>query len=969
MLDPSAPSITLADVQAAAASGQRFTAYPVGFDPGIALAAGGGRAPTAWAGTVMRGGQPVQDANRRLNAREWWGTPGRIGILDAMVAEEPTAQAMRLAMTLPLLAKPWTMEPPEDASPQELEAADFARTALFEHLVCDDGWHGWIEQAVQYQWQGFQPSEVYWPYDRELKRTLLGLRPLLPSTINAWERSGGDWSLKQWPETGDGATSGNGVQLQPDDFVNLRYMPRGSNPAPMGAFRPAWGDYMASCTYRTLEAQGFQRAAYGVPTIEVDPSKPGFDGTQTTVDAVNLAAQNYRSGLLAAQMMPPGYRLTFQDFPFRGDFLREAITAKRHSMLLSVLATFLRTGETKGALSLHDGQVLFFSGALQQAADKIARVLSMGSQAPIKRLVARNFPDVRRFPFLVAPRVQIGDPSALIAAIVGALEKGAVVDDDRSIEASIREALSLPGRQEGAAGPVSPDAVPDASAPDRGDAEDEVEEEIADEQEDAVGAAESDTHVPPQAVQDAAAKALRVRAEKPASERGMTSIGLARARDLSNGTAISIATIRRMKAYFDRHEIDKRGSTWDDQGKGWQAWHGWGGDAGRAWANRILEREDRVDGGDVRIVLHREINNDSIVRRIPYDSVTYDGTLSLADTIEADRPTRGPRGRGLYAAEEAIRWSETGGRTDAAKREQARIVYEWRQRIAEPYGHELSTAADLEDANRRPVPGQKELAELLAAGLRRVYRAGGEAVRNEIERIEADPDLRKRIARGDAEVGRGGDLPAPARAADCSCGCCGGEPDPYLVRLSLSERMAEPFEPSDGMALALPKRKAIKPTPATDMPESLLDEIDPEDAISAVARTTAAAQAGKVRGTATAALQAQGIGGTLPRAGAIPSVVAGAVKALAESSDLAQAQGDINTIFGLGRSQEQRAEGAETYLYSALLESQSCDPCLSHDGEVFGAGELDEHSTPASWCEGGDRCNCLSVGLPPEGSE
>jgi hypothetical protein len=49
-----------------------------------------------------------------------------------------------------------------------------------------------------------------------------------------------------------------------------------------------------------------------------------------------------------------------------------------------------------------------------------------------------------------------------------------------------------------------------------------------------------------------------------------------------------------MVAYFDRHEIDKRGSTWSSQGKGWQAWYGWGGDEGRDWANRILRQVEEV---------------------------------------------------------------------------------------------------------------------------------------------------------------------------------------------------------------------------------------------------------------------------------------------------------------------------------------------------------------------------------------
>ena len=54
-------------------------------------------------------------------------------------------------------------------------------------------------------------------------------------------------------------------------------------------------------------------------------------------------------------------------------------------------------------------------------------------------------------------------------------------------------------------------------------------------------------------------------------------------------------TVRRMKAYFDRHEIDKQGATWKTQGKGWQAWNGWGGDAGQTWANAIVERLNKAD--------------------------------------------------------------------------------------------------------------------------------------------------------------------------------------------------------------------------------------------------------------------------------------------------------------------------------------------------------------------------------------
>jgi hypothetical protein len=100
---------------------------------------------------------------------------------------------------------------------------------------------------------------------------------------------------------------------------------------------------------------------------------------------------------------------------------------------------------------------------------------------------------------------------------------------------------------------------------------------------------------PPQGARDAAKRALDVRETKPPSQRGMTAVGIARARDLMNGVKLSPDTARRMKAFFDRHEVDKNGSTWDEQGKGWQAWNGWGGDAGYSWARKVVRQMNAID--------------------------------------------------------------------------------------------------------------------------------------------------------------------------------------------------------------------------------------------------------------------------------------------------------------------------------------------------------------------------------------
>ena len=97
---------------------------------------------------------------------------------------------------------------------------------------------------------------------------------------------------------------------------------------------------------------------------------------------------------------------------------------------------------------------------------------------------------------------------------------------------------------------------------------------------------------PPDAVRKNAARALKLRKEH---NRGMTMVGVARARDLSNGKGISADTIRRMHSYFARHEVDKKGKDWANQSNpsaGYIAWLGWGGDAGRSWVNGIIRQLD-----------------------------------------------------------------------------------------------------------------------------------------------------------------------------------------------------------------------------------------------------------------------------------------------------------------------------------------------------------------------------------------
>lgn len=73
--------------------------------------------------------------------------------------------------------------------------------------------------------------------------------------------------------------------------------------------------------------------------------------------------------------------------------------------------------------------------------------------------------------------------------------------------------------------------------------------------------------------------------------------GVARAVSLKNRQTLSPATVRRMKAFFDRHQGNKSASGGKplSQDKGYVAWLLWGGDAGRAWANKVCRQMDAAD--------------------------------------------------------------------------------------------------------------------------------------------------------------------------------------------------------------------------------------------------------------------------------------------------------------------------------------------------------------------------------------
>lgn len=110
---------------------------------------------------------------------------------------------------------------------------------------------------------------------------------------------------------------------------------------------------------------------------------------------------------------------------------------------------------------------------------------------------------------------------------------------------------------------------------------------------------------PPQSVANAAKRGLELRKKNKgkgglsSGEAGKQGIGsgVQRASDLSHRENLSPGTVRRMKAFFDRHQKNKSasGGKSKEQDKGYISWLLWGGDPGYAWAKKVVKQMEAAD--------------------------------------------------------------------------------------------------------------------------------------------------------------------------------------------------------------------------------------------------------------------------------------------------------------------------------------------------------------------------------------
>ena len=125
--------------------------------------------------------------------------------------------------------------------------------------------------------------------------------------------------------------------------------------------------------------------------------------------------------------------------------------------------------------------------------------------------------------------------------------------------------------------------------------------------------------------------------------RGGTEVGIARARDISNGRRLPYETVVRMSSYFARHEVDKEAQGFRPGEDGYPsngriAWALWGGDSGMAWASRIIreassEDAQRNEGDEMGIEFRRTTAE---LRAVDDEGFTFEGMAAVYDSPSAE---------------------------------------------------------------------------------------------------------------------------------------------------------------------------------------------------------------------------------------------------------------------------------------------------------------------------------------------
>lgn len=387
-----------------------------------------------------------------------WQWPTSITTADRM-SRHPQVQAIWWALTLPLRADIWALDP-QDADPAkvdlladdlDLPVLDERRQPKARPKVRRRGRFSWPEhvrlQLLHLRWGSMWFVPVY-DADALAETGMARLRKLSPRFPRTLSRidvapDGGLLGIRQYG-TGPGSVAGE-IPIGVDRLVAYVHDREGANWAGRSALRALYRPYELSDRAERVEMMTAERNGMGIPTAEV---VPGYTGPmdQPAIDRAAEVAQAWRAGDYSGAALPPGFRMRLVGVDGSLPDLDKPITRHHASMAKALNVMVMELGSTQGGhRALGETFVEMFDAAVGGLASSMARDVMTPH-------IVEDWWDLNYGPDDPAPAIVVSPGEVPVESITALVAAGLIERDD-PLEDWLRERLRLPNRAATATAP------------------------------------------------------------------------------------------------------------------------------------------------------------------------------------------------------------------------------------------------------------------------------------------------------------------------------------------------------------------------------------------------------------------------------------------------------------------------------------------------------------------------------------
>ena len=376
---------------------------------------------------------------------------------------DPTVASVSNFIKLMLGKVDWSVEYPENASAEVVEASEFI--SYCQDNMIDMTWRDFITQAADSIFLGFQINEKVWTrvktgkWAGKFKWKHLPSRP--QDTITGWvfNKDGTLKGVKQNPSRFGISADDGEVTIPRSKFLHFRNQPRSNNPEGTAGLRGCYIPWKEKTLATELELVGMTKDLAGIVDIGVDaeylakaalnPTGPEAQNIeQMKKDAANLSAGEQSYVITPIAYSENGkelfhFKLTGVDGGGKQYSTDTVILRKQNEILTVFLADILKLGQdSTGSYALSDSKnnilTLALEGYLQVIQEVINREL-------IPQTLALNG---WKFDAENTPRIKFGDIEErdldMLSKFIQRTKSVNAISSDEDLDAGLREIARLP---------------------------------------------------------------------------------------------------------------------------------------------------------------------------------------------------------------------------------------------------------------------------------------------------------------------------------------------------------------------------------------------------------------------------------------------------------------------------------------------------------------------------------------------